>query len=202
MRKHGLHATNSERHLARGGLVRDGLEALIEEGKSIAEIAAAVDRSKATVRHWLKKYSLTTDPTAQRERRREARRAQLKTVIEKCRRHDYTEHYLDRNGYYRCKRCRSESVIRRRRKVRQVLVSEAGGSCRLCGYHRYVGALEFHHLDPSEKSFGLSLRGLTPSVATLRAEARKCVLLCSNCHAEVEAGVRSISGVAPLGGPG
>ena len=33
----------------------------------------------------------------------------------------------------------------------------------------------------------------------LRAEARKCVLLCSNCHAEVESGTASISGVAQFG---
>ena len=30
--------------------------------------------------------------------------------------------------------------------------------------------------------------GVTLSLDSLRAEARKCVLLCSNCHAEVEAG--------------
>jgi hypothetical protein len=39
-----------------------------------------------------------------------------------------------------------------------------------------------------EKSFALSRDGVTRSLAAARAEARKCVLLCSNCHAEVEAG--------------
>ncbi len=50
------------------------------------------------------------------------------------------------------------------------------------------GALQFHHLEPSAKSFGLSMRGLTRSIEKLREEAAKCVLLCANCHAEVEVG--------------
>ena len=80
------------------------------------------------------------------------------------------------------------AVSIRRRKVKQVLVKEAGGRCALCGYDRYVGALHFHHVDPSTKAFNLSRRGVTISLARARAEAAKCVLLCGNCHAEVEAG--------------
>jgi hypothetical protein len=49
-------------------------------------------------------------------------------------------------------------------------------------------ALHFHHLDPAEKRLELNARGVALSLDTLRAEARKCVLLCSNCHAEVEEG--------------
>ena len=77
-----------------------------------------------------------------------------------------------------------------RTKVR--LVEEAGGACAVCGYDRLAGALHFHHLDPSEKSFALSVRGLTRSIADLRAEAAKCVLLCANCHAEVEGGLTKV----------
>jgi 5-methylcytosine-specific restriction endonuclease McrA len=106
-----------------------------------------------------------------------------------CQCHGTAEFVLEGRGYYRCTRCRVEAVTRRRRKLKATLVEEAGGSCRLCGYSRYVGALEFHHLDPSQKAFGLSLGGMTRSLARARAEARKCVLLCSNCHAEVEGGL-------------
>lgn len=70
-----------------------------------------------------------------------------------------------------------------------MLVDEAGGACVLCGYSRSVRALHFHHLDPDEKSFALSGRGLCRPLAELRAEAAKCVLLCSNCHCEVEEGL-------------
>ena len=79
-----------------------------------------------------------------------------------------------------------------RRRVKARLVAEAGGACVLCGYHKYAGALHFHHLDPNEKEFGLAFAGVARSVERLRAEAEKCILLCSNCHAEVEGGVASL----------
>jgi 5-methylcytosine-specific restriction endonuclease McrA len=79
---------------------------------------------------------------------------------------------------------------RRRKKAR--LVAEAGGACVICGYSGYFGALEFHHREPAQKSFGLSERGMTRSIERLRAELAKCVLLCSNCHAEVEGGVTAL----------
>jgi 5-methylcytosine-specific restriction endonuclease McrA len=96
---------------------------------------------------------------------------------------------LSGDGYYRRRRCRVEAVVRRRRKVKDTLVSEAGGRCAVCGYDRYIGALEFHHLDPSAKRLSLGGGGITLAIDVLREEARKCVLLCSNCHAEVEGGV-------------
>ena len=79
-----------------------------------------------------------------------------------------------------------------RRGVKLRLVAEAGGRCALCGYDRFSGALQFHHVDPETKRFGLAERGLTRSIEVVNAEARKCVLLCANCHAEVEAGFRTL----------
>jgi hypothetical protein len=77
-------------------------------------------------------------------------------------------------------------------------VREAGGSCVLCGYDRSPAALHFHHLDPALKQFHLSREGVTRSIKAAQAEASKCVLLCANCHAEVEFGVATI----PPGRPG
>jgi 5-methylcytosine-specific restriction endonuclease McrA len=79
-----------------------------------------------------------------------------------------------------------------KRAVKRTLVEEAGGACGLCGYDRSVGALQFHHLDPKSKAFSLSHRGVTLSLEAARAEAAKCVLLCANCHAEVEGGIATV----------
>jgi hypothetical protein len=68
------------------------------------------------------------------------------------------------------------------------LVREFGGACAICGYDVPI-ALEFHHVDRETKVFGLAARGMTRSYESLRDEAAKCVLLCSNCHAQVEAGI-------------
>jgi hypothetical protein len=80
-------------------------------------------------------------------------------------------------------------VAERRRNLKQILVADAGGRCIICGYDRFLGALQFHHLDPAQKRLEISRNGITLSLATLQAEAQKCALVCSNCHAEVEGGV-------------
>jgi len=67
------------------------------------------------------------------------------------------------------------------------LVEAFGGSCGMCGYDRCETALEFHHLDPSKKELLVTSKCM--AWARVVDEARKCVMLCSNCHREVHAGV-------------
>jgi len=86
--------------------------------------------------------------------------------------------------------------------VKQALVEDAGGACALCGYARCASALVFHHLDRDTKSFGLASHGVTRSLARAREETRKCLLLCANCHAEVEAGVRLLPHSLTQSNPG
>jgi hypothetical protein len=93
---------------------------------------------------------------------------------------------------FRCRECRIGAVHRRRREMKRLLVEEAGGACVLCGYDRSLAGLHFHHVDPALKSFAISRDGVTRSIVAARAEAKKCVLLCSNCHAEVEAGAAQL----------
>jgi hypothetical protein len=85
-----------------------------------------------------------------------------------------------------------ERVSRRRRRIKATLVAEAGGCCAICGYDACTYALHFHHVNPAEKSFSVAKSGVTRSLARAREEAGKCVLLCANCHAEVEAGVTTL----------
>ena len=76
--------------------------------------------------------------------------------------------------------------------MKTILVREAGGACCICGYRSNMRALHFHHVEPAEKRLELNAKGISLALDTLRAEAQKCVLLCSNCHAEVEDGAASI----------
>lgn len=161
---------------------RVALAEMVDEGLTVREIAARAGKGYSTVRYWLTRHGLKT------RHRGPGRRA---TEVEQTCRHHGTLNFVRESpsGYLRCPRCRSESVARRRRKVKEILVSEAGGECRLCGYDRHIGALQFHHLIPEEKEFQLAMGGLCHSLDRMRAEASKCVLLCANCHAEVEGGV-------------
>ena len=88
----------------------------------------------------------------------------------------------------RCRRCIGEAVTRRKQRVRRTLIEEAGGRCAVCGYDRCVINLHFHHVDPSTKSFLMS-SSIGRAIAKFREEAKKCVLVCANCHGEIEAGL-------------
>jgi transposase len=192
MRKHGLEAPNRAKHAGRGGLDRAEVAELVGRGMTIREIAAVLERSTATVRHWLRRYGLST---AASERARDTQVGRARgdsSLVRDCVRHGRTEFVIEGRGYYRCKLCRSEQVIQHRRRLKELLVAEAGGACSLCGYDRHLGALQFHHLDPRSKRLPISQNGITLSVETIREEVRKCVLLCSNCHAEVEGGIASV----------
>ena len=182
--KYGLVSSHAERHAARGGIEREQLEDLVAEGLSIREIAVRVDRSPTTVRHWLREYGLKT----LRERRPTVE--DVDQVERRCATHGIATfvRYGPRD-HFRCVLCRRQRVTNRRRRVKEILVAEAGGACRLCGYDRTPAALHFHHVDPNEKSFALALQGVARSLDRCRTEAQKCVLLCANCHAEVEAGL-------------
>ncbi len=189
VKKHGLEAANRGKHAARGGLDRDELERLVEAGSTIADIASHVGRSKATVRHWLSRYGLRTQNTRGRRASDEvlaAKSAGQAELMMDCKKHGETKFVINGRGYYRCRRCRAEAVSRRRQKVKAILVEEAGGCCRLCGYSGNMRALHFHHVDPSDKRIEINAKGVALALDKLRVEARKCVLLCSNCHAEVE----------------
>ncbi len=195
MRKYGLESPYKEKHAAKGRLEQAQLEGLVEQGCTIAEIAEAVGRAKATVRHWLSVYGLKTKNGrgARSRMARKAARAAGKLTIElDCHIHGLTEFILEGRGSYRCRRCRAERVSARRRRMKQILVAEAGGRCVICGYNRDPRALHFHHLDPQEKRFDVSRYGVTYSIEAARIEARKCVLLCGNCHSEVEGGITDL----------
>jgi hypothetical protein len=111
-------------------------------------------------------------------------------LMRHCRRHGFTEFaiYGRKDPRARCKRCVGEAVNAAPPKVRALLVDEAGGRCAVCGYDRCLFNLHFHHVDPTTKSFRLDM-GRSKSLAAFRAEARKCVLVCANCHGEIEAGL-------------
>jgi transposase len=192
VKKHGLSAVHAERHATRGGIPCAVLEHLIRDGGTHRSIAEELDVSVATVRYWLTRFGLETQSTASRRETKAGKQATQISIQRTCKTHGPTEFALYTGGTYRCVRCRGDAVVRRRRMVRETIVREAGGRCVICGYDEYPGALQFHHLDPSQKQFALSGRGLTRSLERMRDEAKKCVLLCANCHAAVEAGVRAL----------
>jgi transposase len=192
VQKHGLQAVHAEKHASRGGLARAELEQLIDEGLSVRQIAARTGFSPTAVKHWLARHRLRTQQSSRRSEGREAKRDALPAAVMDCVRHGRTEFRLEGRGAYRCVKCRRERVADRRRKVKEILVAEAGGCCVICGYSEFPCALQFHHLDPTTKSFAIGHQGITRGIDAMRAEAAKCALVCANCHAAVGAGLLTL----------
>lgn len=190
LKKHGLVAAQAEKHSAKGAPSKEEMEQLLGAGLSLREIANRMDRSLATIRHWMRKYELETERSSRLRESKDACGRGSKTVHLRCHKHGRTTFVARTDGRFRCGQCRMEAVAKRRRSLKRILVEEAGGGCVLCGYSRCDRALEFHHLDPKAKQFQITSH--TRSLKRLRAEASKCVLLCSNCHAEVEAGITTV----------
>jgi hypothetical protein len=79
-------------------------------------------------------------------------------------------------------KCQQVRALERKKE----LINTMGGSCSKCGYHKSIAALEFHHLNPTEKEFNLDARSLSNRKwERVIAEAKKCILLCANCHREL-----------------
>ena len=111
--------------------------------------------------------------------------------IKECKKHGLTTHVLVQDRW-RCKKCRVEAVQKRRDKLKEMAVQYKGGKCCICGYDKCITALEFHHINPNEKEFGIAAHGYTRSWEEVKKELDKCILVCSNCHKEIHAGLHLI----------
>jgi len=72
--------------------------------------------------------------------------------------------------------------MKNQQRKKAKLIAYFGGKCIKCGYDKYQGALCFHHRDPATKEF--SFGGSQRNFEKLLVEAKKCDLLCQNCHYE------------------
>lgn len=84
-----------------------------------------------------------------------------------------------------CNPCYTKRIRAERNRM---VLEYLGGKCCVCGYDKCKEALDVHHLDPSKKEFTIS-HNLALKWETLKKELDKCVLLCSNHHRELHAGL-------------
>lgn len=120
-----------------------------------------------------------------------------KIVNKTCKIHGETQYVLRADNRYRCKQCAADAVIRRRKKLKVKAVEYKGGKCEVCGYNKCIEALHFHHMDPSKKDFGIAAGGLTRSWDRVKKEVEKCILVCSNCHAEIHTNQIDLHKIVP-----
>ncbi len=93
--------------------------------------------------------------------------------------------YADRRKYL------IRAVTKRRRKIKLLAIEYKGGKCQICGYNKCPGALDLHHFN-GKKDFGIGDKGYTRSWERIKKELDKCILVCANCHREIEVGITQL----------
>lgn len=96
--------------------------------------------------------------------------------------------YYQDNGF-REKKLVASRFNRDRKKTRgrwiarkEKAIDMFGGKCSCCGYDKCIAALDFHHIDPTEKNERVTFSLKWEKV---EQELKKCALLCANCHREL-----------------
>ena len=79
----------------------------------------------------------------------------------------------------------SEKVSDFRRNRKKLLVKISGNKCNICGYNKAISALQFHHIYPEQKQYGLAQNGTCHNLDKDLSELKKCILVCANCHREI-----------------
>ena len=165
---------------------KDCLESLVQQGLGIRPIAKQLESSPTNVRYWLHKYGLKVHQKSFRDGYLPPVRPHKCTI---CGEVDPAKFY----GHKRktCATCQNAYNIKKGQDNRWQAINAKGGCCTVCGFDKYICALDLHHLNPAEKdpNFG-SLRGW--SWPRVLAEIEKCVILCKNCNSAVHAGLVQI----------
>lgn len=112
------------------------------------------------------------------------------TIFKKCKR--------SRGEHYECVACNTKRRTNFRLARKQYLVDLFGGACQCCGYNKCIQVFDFHHLYRELKKFGIN-NALKNSVSLdkILEELKNCIMVCANCHREIEAGLIDISHIKP-----
>lgn len=154
------------------------LQELINEGLSIRKIAEKIKKSESCVKYWLKKNGLKTKAFTIKKDDFICSRC-----YKQCKEDDFYKNKRKRHTY--CKPCYNICVVDRQKLNKEKAVEYKGGCCEKCGYNKYIGALQFHHIDPKEKDPNWERFKNRKFDDKFKNELNKCMLLCANCHAEI-----------------
>lgn len=181
---------------------------LRKQGKGIQEISIELKLGKATVYEWCNKfdpegkYNLT-NKISDVEKEKIINFYLLEKDLDKtynkfkdiCGRPNIRSILINSGHYIPYKNNETKEEISRRKSLHVInwkkdkkkkLIEYKGGKCQVCGYNKCEQALEFHHIDSTQKEFDISSNSY--SFEKMKLEADKCALLCANCHREVHAG--------------
>lgn len=159
----------------------------IESGKSTYDIAKAMNCGQTSVRYWLKKYGLKTklatiidtDGRICKKCGNNLKGRQTIFCSKKCKASEWDSNTKNTSSGWRGTQQRG--VLNKTKHVIE------NNGCKCCKYKKNIAALTFHHRNPNEKSYEVSMRFMgSRDIKKVEEEIQKCDLLCVNCHMETE----------------
>lgn len=85
--------------------------------------------------------------------------------------------------YYEANKDKHKALTKANRAVGKArwILFKSSLKCTKCGFD-HPAALDFHHIDPSEKENIVSNLVSSGCFAAAMEEVQKCIVLCANCH--------------------
>lgn len=166
---------------------KEELIRLIDLDYSQRMIAEELNTSQSNVKYWLKKLNLKTNKNKFNIIDKDEK------FCPKCKTIKPLDDFYKRTnrnsvgGY--CKKCSNEYHTERVKNVKIRIVNYMGGQCTKCSLkleNSHYSVFDLHHLDPKEKDINFK-RLKFQKWETIKKEADKCILVCSNCHRIIHA---------------
>jgi len=172
---------------------KEKLKKMVDSGLSQRELSKEFLISQTSIRYWLRKYGLNTlskiSPKDFKEKRNESLCLQCKSELTGSKKKFCCQNCKAKFHYHQNNKSNNNTNERQKRvstERKSLLVKMSGGKCCKCGYNKNYAALQFHHLNPEEKTFNLDSRKLSnTNWNSILIEWKKCILLCANYHLEV-----------------
>lgn len=168
------------------------LKELLAQNKTHRQIGDELKMSPSNVIYWLNKYNLKTNYSKHLELL-STRTTKICTICKLSKELNNFQKMKNRNNIYysSCNKCNAANIRILKQNLKQKCVDYKGGKCKICNYNKDITALDFHHLDPTQKDFSIS-KGKTKFTNLVQKELDKCILLCCRCHREVHSGTISL----------
>lgn len=115
----------------------------------------------------------------------------LQSRCKECQKKYAATHYQKNKQSYkdRSKNSRPNLIKRNRDYIYNYKLSK--GCCK-CPEREPI-ALDLHHVDSEEKEHGISkMVNESRSIQSIKTEVNKCIVICSNCHRKLHAGLIKI----------
>lgn len=168
------------------------LEKLVNENKSINEIANILDKTISSTRYWIQKYGFKTNGKTgiKTERYEYCVICNTKTINGKM----YCSDNCKSKRYYKNNTTKCLDIDKNSRKTFKLLALDyCGNKCKNCGYAKNSAALSFHHIDPNEKDFKFAGIRSTTLKEEHKKELDKCITVCENCHMTIHDSIEKLN---------